>query len=226
MGDGDAWPRIRAQLIGADILIISTPTWMGQPSSVCQRVLERLDAELAETGDDGQLAVSGKVAIAAVVGNEDGAHHISGIVFQCRNDVGFTIPAQGVTYWNGEAMHSTDFKDLDKTSSSRPPGVRAAGPPGRKQQHGPGFGAPASGSRAVRQLGTGPAAHQKEGAVSEFDKLKDDGEQYAKDHPEQVKEGEGAVEKKLGVGQQDQSQSDDAQKGAQKGAQDTAHDGS
>jgi hypothetical protein len=57
--------------------------------------------------------------------------------------------------------------------------------------------------------------------VSEFDKLKDEGEQYAKDHPEQVKEGEGAVEKKLGLGQQDQSQPDDAQKGAQ----DTAHDG-
>jgi len=115
MGEGDAWPAIRAQLVNADILVISTPTWMGQPSSLCQRVLERLDAELAETGDDGQLVVSSKVAIAAVVGNEDGAHHISGIVFQCLNDVGFTIPAQGVTYWNGEAMHSTDFKDLGQT---------------------------------------------------------------------------------------------------------------
>ncbi len=41
--------------------------------------------------------------------------YISGIIFQCLNDVGFTIPAQGVTYWNGEAMHGTDFKDLDKT---------------------------------------------------------------------------------------------------------------
>jgi hypothetical protein len=54
------------------------------------------------------------VAIAAVVGNEDGAHHISGILFQCLNDVGFTIPAQGVTYWNGEAMHATDYKDLEQ----------------------------------------------------------------------------------------------------------------
>jgi multimeric flavodoxin WrbA len=115
MGHGDAWPRIRAQLVDADILIISTPTWMGQQSSVCQRVLERLDAELSETGDDGQLVVSSKVALAAVVGNEDGAHHISGILFQTLNDVGFTIPAQGVTYWNGEAMHSTDFKDLEET---------------------------------------------------------------------------------------------------------------
>ena len=115
MGDGDAWPEIRAQIVAADILIISTPTWMGQQSSVCQRVLERLDAELSETGDDGQLVVAGTVAIAAVVGNEDGAHHISGIVFQCLNDVGFALPAQAVTYWNGEAMHSTDYKDLDKT---------------------------------------------------------------------------------------------------------------
>ena len=115
MGHGDAWPGIRRQLVGADILIISTPTWMGQPSSVCQRVLERLDAELSQTGDDGQLVVSSKVALAAVVGNEDGAHHISAIVFQGLNDVGFTIPAQGVTYWNGEAMHGTDYKDLDET---------------------------------------------------------------------------------------------------------------
>jgi multimeric flavodoxin WrbA len=45
MGDGNAWPRIRAQLIDADILIISTPAWTGQPSSVCQRVLERLDGD-------------------------------------------------------------------------------------------------------------------------------------------------------------------------------------
>jgi multimeric flavodoxin WrbA len=115
MGDGDAWPQLRAQLIAADILILSTPTWMGQQSSICQRVLERLDAELSETGDNGQPLVAGKVAVAAVVGNEDGAHHISAIVFQCLNDVGFTIPAQGVTYWNGEAMQATDYQDVSPT---------------------------------------------------------------------------------------------------------------
>src|ERR1700744_1913396 len=88
MGDGDAWPGIRAQLAAADILILATPTWMGQQSSVCQRVLERLDAELSETRDDGQPSVTGKVAVAAVVGNEDGAHHISAGLFQGLNDVG------------------------------------------------------------------------------------------------------------------------------------------
>lgn len=112
MGDGDAWPGIREKVMAADILVVGTPTWVGQHSSVCQRVIERLDAELSETDDEGRLQTSGKVAVAVVVGNEDGAHHISGILFQCLNDVGFTVPAQGVTYWNGEAMHGTDYKDL------------------------------------------------------------------------------------------------------------------
>lgn len=115
MGGGDQWPQIRRQLMDADILVLATPTWMGQHSSVCQRVLERLDAELSETDDQGRPLTFGKVAVAVVVGNEDGAHHISGILFQGLNDVGFTIPAQGVTYWNGEAMHATDYKDLDET---------------------------------------------------------------------------------------------------------------
>ncbi len=48
MGAGDEWPAIREQIMAADILIVSTPTWMGQQSSACQRVLERLDAELSE----------------------------------------------------------------------------------------------------------------------------------------------------------------------------------
>lgn len=115
MGDGDEWPRIRQQIIDSDILLIATPTWMGQHSSVCQRAFERLDAELSEKDEQGRLQTYGKVGIVAVVGNEDGAHHISAVAFQCLNDVGFTIPAGGVTYWNGEAMHSTDYKDLDTT---------------------------------------------------------------------------------------------------------------
>lgn len=115
MGDGDAWPELRRQLMDSDILVLATPTWMGQHSSVAQRVFERLDAELSEKDDQGRLLTYGKVAIAVVVGNEDGAHHISSVIFQCLNDVGFTIPAAGVTYWNGEAMHKTDYKDLPST---------------------------------------------------------------------------------------------------------------
>ncbi|MCW2681507.1 MAG: flavodoxin-like protein [Frankiales bacterium] len=115
MGAGDAWPAIREKVLAADVLVIATPTWMGQASSVCMRVLERLDAELSEKDDQGRPSVFGKVAVCAIVGNEDGAHHIASQVFQALNDVGFSIPAQGSTYWNGEAMHGTDYLDLDET---------------------------------------------------------------------------------------------------------------
>ncbi|MER7070492.1 NAD(P)H-dependent oxidoreductase [Terrabacter sp. NPDC000476] len=118
MGDGDEWPGIREQVLAADILVLATPTWMGQHSSVCQRVLERLDAELSEKDESGRPLTYGKVAAVAVVGNEDGAHHISAVAFQSLNDVGFTIPAGGVTYWNGEAMSGTDYKDLTSTPES------------------------------------------------------------------------------------------------------------
>ena len=114
MGDGDEWPQIRDKLLNADIVVWSTPIWLGHPSSVTQRVLERLDAELSNTDDAERPIMVGKVAVVAVVGNEDGAHKVIADCFQGLNDIGFSIPAQGGTYWTGEAMESTDFKDLDK----------------------------------------------------------------------------------------------------------------
>lgn len=115
MGEGDAWPGIREQILDADILVFATPTWLGHMSSVAQRVLERLDAELSVTDDEGRPHLTGKVAVVAVVGNEDGAHKIIADSFQALNDVGFSIPAQAGTYWNGEAMLPGDYNDLDET---------------------------------------------------------------------------------------------------------------
>ncbi|MEZ0495277.1 flavodoxin family protein [Sphingomonas sp. IW22] len=114
-GDGDEWPAIREKILAADILIFGGPIWMGQIGSVAKRVLERLDAFLSETDDQGRMPSYSKVAVAAIVGNEDGAHWSSAQLFQSLNDVGFTIPAVAACYWIGEAMGSTDFKDLDET---------------------------------------------------------------------------------------------------------------
>jgi multimeric flavodoxin WrbA len=114
MGDGDEWPKIRQTILDSAILVLSTPVWVGHPSSIAQRVLERLDAELSNTDDAGRPVMVGKVAIVAVVGNEDGAHKVIADMFQGLNDIGFTIAAQGGTYWNGEAMQTTDYKDLDE----------------------------------------------------------------------------------------------------------------
>ena len=114
-GDGDGWPAIRATLMDSDILVLATPIWLGQPSSVAKMVLERLDAELSETDDEGRLSTYGTVAAVAVVGNEDGAHHVIAECLQALNETGFTIPAAASTYWVGEAMHGTDYNDLDES---------------------------------------------------------------------------------------------------------------
>ena len=114
MGDGDEWPELRKKIVGADIFILGTPIWMGQPSSVAKRVLERLDAFMGEADDKGRMPAAGKVALVAVVGNEDGAHHCHAACFQALSDVGFTIPANAGCYWVGEAMGSVDYKDLKK----------------------------------------------------------------------------------------------------------------
>ena len=114
-GDGDEWPQLRKRIMEADILVVATPIWMGQPSSVCKRVLERLDAVLSEIDDDGRYPTFGKVAVAAVVGNEDGAHHCCAEIYQALTDVGFTVPGASPPYWVGEAMGSTDYQDLEST---------------------------------------------------------------------------------------------------------------
>lgn len=110
-GEGDEWPLLRQKIIDSDILVISTPIWLGQQSSVCKMVLERLDGEFSHGDDGNRYMPYGKVAGVAVVGNEDGAHHVSAEVRQALNDVGFTIPASAVTYWVGEAMGRVDYVD-------------------------------------------------------------------------------------------------------------------
>lgn len=114
-GDGDEWPDLRRRLLAADILIVGTPIWMGQMSSIAKRVLERMDAFLSETDDQGRTPAFGKVAMAAIVGNEDGAHAITANLFQALNDVGYSLAPWASVYWVGEARGSVDFRDLDGT---------------------------------------------------------------------------------------------------------------
>ncbi|BBC72415.1 flavodoxin [Altererythrobacter sp. B11] len=114
-GEGDDWPALREKILAHDILIFGGPIWLGQIGSIAKRVLERMDAFISETDEQGRMPSFGKVAVAAIVGNEDGAHMSSAQLFQGLNDCGWTIPAVAACYWVGEAMQSTDFKELDET---------------------------------------------------------------------------------------------------------------
>ncbi|HEU0098869.1 MAG TPA: NAD(P)H-dependent oxidoreductase [Allosphingosinicella sp.] len=111
-GEGDEWPALRSRILEADILIFGTPIWMGQMSSLAKRVVERMDAFLSETDDRSRMPSFGKIALVAVVGNEDGAHCVSAQLYQALSDTGWTVPASAVAYWVGEAMGDVDFQDL------------------------------------------------------------------------------------------------------------------
>jgi multimeric flavodoxin WrbA len=99
-GPGDAWPAIRRRILSSQILVMATPTWLGKPSSVAQRVCERMDAMLAETDDAGRPVAYNRVAGVVVTGNEDGAHHVIGELTDSLVEIGFTVPGQSWTYWN------------------------------------------------------------------------------------------------------------------------------
>jgi multimeric flavodoxin WrbA len=113
-GEGDDWPRIHQKIADAEILVIATPTWLGQASSVCQRVLERMDAMLSETQDDGRPFAFDKVGGVVITGNEDGAHHIVGTTAQALIDIGFTVPAHSWTYWHLGPGPGPDYLESEK----------------------------------------------------------------------------------------------------------------
>src|ERR1700742_4078898 len=114
MGDGDAWPALRAKLLEADIIVMATPIWLGQPSSVAKRVLERIDAFIEELDEKNRMTTFGKVGLVVVVGNEDGAHHVASEIYQAMNDLGFSLAPTAVTYWVGEAMTGKEYSEFQE----------------------------------------------------------------------------------------------------------------
>lgn len=113
-GDGDAWPGIRGRILDSEILVIATPTWLGHPSSVAQRVLERLDALISEEDSEGRPVAYNRVAGVVVTGNEDGAHHVVSEIAGALIDIGFTIPGQAWTYWNRGPGPGPSYLDTDE----------------------------------------------------------------------------------------------------------------
>jgi multimeric flavodoxin WrbA len=113
-GTGDGWPAIRQKVVDADILVMASPTWLGRPSSIAQRVLERMDAMISETDDDGVPIAYNRVAGVVVTGNEDGAHHVISEISGGLLDIGFTVPGQAWTYWNKGPGPGDDYSETDE----------------------------------------------------------------------------------------------------------------
>jgi multimeric flavodoxin WrbA len=109
--DVDEWPAIFEQVMAADILILAMPIWLGEKSSVCTTVIERLYGNSNLLNDEGQYAYYGRVGGCIVTGNEDGAKHCSMNVLYSLQHLGYVIPPQADTAWLGEAGPGPSYLD-------------------------------------------------------------------------------------------------------------------
>jgi len=107
----DEWPAIQEKVMAADILVVTTPIWLGEKSSICTKVIERLYASSSLLNAQGQYAYYGKVGGCLVTGNEDGAKHCSMNVLYSLQHLGYVIPPQADAAWLGEAGPGPSYRD-------------------------------------------------------------------------------------------------------------------
>jgi multimeric flavodoxin WrbA len=107
----DDWPQVYEKVKAADILVVTTPIWLGDKSSVCTRVIERLYATSSELNDAGQYAYYGKVGGCLVTGNEDGAKHCAMNILYSLQHLGCVVPPQADAGWIGEAGPGPSYLD-------------------------------------------------------------------------------------------------------------------
>ena len=107
----DEWPAIFARVMAADILVLSTPIWLGEKSSVCTKVVERLYGNSSEVNAAGQYAYYGKVGGCLITGNEDGVKHCAMNILYSLQHLGYLIPPQADAGWTGEAGPGPSYLD-------------------------------------------------------------------------------------------------------------------
>ena len=107
----DDWPSLWPQFLAADILIVGSPLWLGEESSVCRILIERLYAMSGRLNDKGQSIFYGRVGACAITGNEDGIKHAAMTINYALNHLGFTTPPQADCGWIGEVGPGPSFGD-------------------------------------------------------------------------------------------------------------------
>jgi multimeric flavodoxin WrbA len=109
--DRDDWPAIQQRVLDAEILVIGTPIWLGEKSSLCTRVIERLYGYSGLLNDQGQWIYYGRVGGVIVTGNEDGIKHVAINTLYSRQHLGYTLPPQAAAGWIGEAGPGPSYAD-------------------------------------------------------------------------------------------------------------------
>ncbi len=107
----DEWPQLFEKVLEADILVLTTPIWLGDKSSVCAQIIERLYAQSGQTNKEGQYIYYGKAAGCLITGNEDGAKHCAMNMIYSLSHLGYCIPPQADAAWLGEVGPGKSYKD-------------------------------------------------------------------------------------------------------------------
>jgi multimeric flavodoxin WrbA len=107
----DDWPTIFDKVRAADILVLLTPIWLGEKSSVATRVVERLYAYSGMRNGEGQYLYYGRVGGCIVTGNEDGAKHCAMNLLYSLQHLGYMVPPQVDAAWLGEAGPGPSYAD-------------------------------------------------------------------------------------------------------------------
>lgn len=107
----DEWPEIFEQVRAADMVVLCTPIWLGEKSSVCTKVIERLYGNSSQLNEAGQYAYYGQVGGCLVTGNEDGIKHCAMNILYSMQHLGFVIPPQADAGWIGEAGPGPSYLD-------------------------------------------------------------------------------------------------------------------
>lgn len=109
----DGWPRIFKKVMAADILVLTTPIWLGEKSSVCTQVIERLYGNSSDLNKEGQYAYYGRVGGALITGNEDGVKHCAMNMLYSLQHLGYVIPPQADSGWIGAIGPGLSYLDKD-----------------------------------------------------------------------------------------------------------------
>ena len=109
--DRDEWPLLYEKVMAADILVLGTPIWLGDKSSICTRVVERLYAHSGETNAQGQYVYYGKAGGCLITGNEDGIKHCAMNILYSLQHLGYLVPPQADAGWIGEAGPGASYGD-------------------------------------------------------------------------------------------------------------------
>ncbi|SFJ88693.1 Multimeric flavodoxin WrbA [Halobacillus dabanensis] len=113
LGGDDEWPIILEKVKEADIVMIGTPIWLGEKSSLAKLAIERLDGSSSQTNEKGQSIFYNKVGGVIITGNEDGAKNAASSILYAQSNLGFLIPPNVDTYWVGEAGPGPSYLDVD-----------------------------------------------------------------------------------------------------------------